>query len=99
MADKAWKAAERRVAKYVSGERVPITGRQRGDAPDIEHRWLSIELKYRKNLPAWFKDAMNQAELSARTRQLPVVIMIEKGQPVGEAFIMCKLKDFKDHWL
>lgn len=99
MADKAWKACERRIAKYIKGERVPITGRQRGDAPDIKHNWLSPEVKYRKTLPAWFKDAMNQAEASAMPRQLPVVIMVEKGQEVGEAFIMCRLKDFRDHWL
>ena len=65
MADKLWKAVERRIAKYLGGERVPITGRQRGSAPDIKHEWLSIEVKQRDSLPAWVHDAMDQAEKSA----------------------------------
>ncbi len=51
LADKNWKRFERRVAAIVDGERVPVSGRQRGYAPDIEHNWLSIECKYRKSLP------------------------------------------------
>lgn len=66
MADKLWKAVERRIAKYLGGERVPITGRQRGSAPDIKHEWLSIEVKQRESLPAWVHDAMDQAVSSKR---------------------------------
>ena len=99
MADKPWKSCERRVARYIGGERVPITGRQRGDVPDIKHNWLSPEVKYRKAVPEWIKDAMRQAEAASNPRQLPVVILVEKGQEVGEAFIMCRLREFRDHWL
>lgn len=104
MADKAWKACERRVAKYIGGERVPITGRQRGSAPDIQHPWLSPEVKYRSKtsgecIPKWLHEAMAQAEASARTRQMPCVILVEKGQEVGEAFICFRLRDAREHWL
>ena len=50
---KDWKACERRVAEILGGVRVPVTGRQRGVAPDIEHETLSIEVKSRKSLPEW----------------------------------------------
>ena len=97
--DKAWKACERRVAKYIGGERVPITGRQRGDAPDIKHNWLSVEVKYRKKLPDWIKDALSQAKASQIRQQLPVVIMCEKGEETGKCWIMCELGEFRDRWL
>lgn len=99
MSEKIWKACERRIAKYIGGVRVPITGRQRGDAPDIRHSWLSPEVKYKRKFPDWMHDAMRQAEAAKVGVQLPVVIMAEKGRDAGEAFIMCRLKDFRDHWL
>jgi hypothetical protein len=34
---KDWKQAERRIADLLGGQRIPVTGRQRGDTPDIEH--------------------------------------------------------------
>ena len=99
LADKNWKRFERRVAAIVDGERVPVSGRQRGYAPDIEHNWLSIECKYRKSLPEWIKDAMRQAEASARPRQMPCVILGEKGQKADDALIIFRLSDARDHWI
>jgi hypothetical protein len=48
---KDWKTAERRIAKELGGTRVPVTGRGRGDVPDIEHPALSVEVKSRRRLP------------------------------------------------
>jgi hypothetical protein len=58
---KVWKACERHVAILLGGERVPVSGRARGDAPDIEHPELSIECKSRRRLPAWLEDVLRQA--------------------------------------
>lgn len=99
MTDKAWKACERRVAKYINGTRVPVSGRTRGDKPDIDHNFLAVEVKYRKEIPEWLKDAMRQAEAAAMPRQLPCVILVEKGQDTGEALICFRLRDARDHWL
>ena len=100
MPDKAWKRFERRVAAFIGGERVPVTGRQRGDAPDIRHNWLVPEVKYRGKIPDWIHDAMDQAK-AAKTRsgQMPCVILGEKGKAVGESYIMFRLEDARDHWL
>jgi hypothetical protein len=57
-----WKRTERKVAALLGGVRVPVSGRARGDAPDVAHARLSIEVKSRKELPAWLMDAMVQAE-------------------------------------
>ena len=94
-----WKTAERRIAKYIGGTRNPITGRARGDAADIEHAWLSVEVKYRQKLPEWIKDALRQAQASARGNQTPVVIIIEKGMEVGRAWALFELEEVRDRWL
>lgn len=45
MSEKPWKRNERRIADLLGGRRVPITGRARGDVPDIDHAAFSIECK------------------------------------------------------
>ena len=95
-----WKAVERAIATYFGGERVPITGRQRGDAPDIEHPWISFEVKHRKKLPDWLHDAMDQAEASAVIGEegedkLPVVVLHEKGRHHCKDFVVMRARDFR----
>ncbi len=91
---KDWKACERRVAEVLGGRRIPVTGRQRGDAPDIEHPTLSIECKSRKKLPAWIEDAMKQAEASAKDGHLPVAVLHQDHTPYTESLVVLRLDDF-----
>lgn len=91
-----WKNTERQIARHLNGERVPITGRQRGSAPDIAHDWLSIEAKHREKLPGWLHDAMKQAEASKRGNQLPIVVLHEKGKRHRDNFVIVRLGDFVD---
>ena len=39
MSDTRWKATERRIAALLGGRRVPVSGRGRGDQPDVAHPW------------------------------------------------------------
>lgn len=96
MTDKTWKRAERTVADILGGVRVPITGRIRGSAPDIEHDWLSIEVKHRKRLPEWIHDAMRQAEASVRGSQLPIAVLHEQGQRFDQSFVVIRLGEFTE---
>ncbi len=89
-----WKAVERAIAARLGGRRVPVSGRQRGDAPDVEHEWLSIEIKHRKTLPAWLADAMDQAEKSASGNQLPVAILHQKQQDYNDSYVVIRLGEF-----
>nr|MBA3415748.1 hypothetical protein [Chloroflexia bacterium] len=65
MPDRAWKQTERRIAAMLGGERVPVSGRGRGDAPDVAHDSFSIEVKHRQTLPGWLLDALAQAEAAS----------------------------------
>ena len=94
-----WKRNESDTAEYIGGERIPVSGRARGDAPDIRHAWLSPEAKLRASVPGWIKEGMDQAQKSSRGSQLPVVIIREKGQKIEDSLICMTLKDFKERWL
>lgn len=91
-----WKAVERAIASIIGGERVPVTGRQRGSAPDIKHKWLSVEVKNRKKLPEWVHDAMRQAEASVKGDQLPIVFLHENGMKYKDAYAVVRIQDFVD---
>lgn len=90
-----WKATERKVAAILGGERVPVTGRQRGSAPDIAHSVWSIEVKHRKTLPEWIHDAMSQAKASIRGEQTPIVILHENGMRHADNYVVMRLADFQ----
>ncbi len=94
---KDWKSCERRVAELLGGKRVPVSGRSRGDCPDVEHPTLSIECKSRKKLPAWIEDAMRQAEASAREGRFPVVVLHQDRVSYGESLVVLRLNDFAEH--
>jgi hypothetical protein len=88
-----WKRTERQIAGLIGGQRVPVTGRARGDAPDIAHERFSVEVKERAQLPGWLHDAMAQAVAAARGEQLPVAILHERGQRYRECYAVIRLAD------
>ncbi len=94
---KDWKQAERRIAKLLGGRRIPITGRQRGDVPDIEHDALSIEVKSRKALPAWLLGALSQAQAASKKGKVPVVVLHQDHTPYTESLVVLTLSDFADY--
>jgi hypothetical protein len=91
---KDWKACERRVVTLLGEKRVPVSGRARGDNPDIRHESLSIEVKSRKAIPGWLEDAVAQAEAASREEQLPVVVLHQDGRRYTECLVVLRLKDF-----
>jgi hypothetical protein len=94
MTDKTWKQAEREVARILEGRRVPVSGRQRGDAPDVSHSELSIDVKHRKTLPSWLLDAMDQANASSRGTQLPIAVLHQRGSQYEHCLVVVELGPF-----
>lgn len=78
----------------LGGRRVPVTGRARGDVPDIAHPLLSVEVKERATLPKWLGEAMSQAVASAAPGQLPAVVLHERGQCFDDALVLVPLGAF-----
>ncbi len=91
-----WKRTERRIAAELGGQRVPVTGRSRGDAPDIEHDRFSIEVKERQALPGWLHDSMAQAVAAvaaATGDRIPVAVLHERGQKYRDCYALIRLAD------
>ncbi len=94
MADKRWKNTKRRIAALLGGRRVLVSGRGRGDQPDIAHLWRSLKVKDRASLSAWLLDALDQAERSATVDQLPVAVLHQAGDRHDQALVVLLLGDF-----
>ena len=54
MADRSWKAFERRVAKRVGGRRIPVTGER--DGADVDAGQFVFQCKLRRGLPSYLRD-------------------------------------------
>ena len=98
-----WKHEERWWADKYNGKRVPVTGRQRGDAPDVAHPYFAFEIKYGwSNVPKRLVNAMDQAVKSGQQTKpfptMPVVGVcvpgINSAQP-KERFVFMQEADFR----
>ncbi|MBI4332915.1 MAG: hypothetical protein HY673_16730 [Chloroflexi bacterium] len=77
--DKAWKAAERHVARALGGQRTPLSGNNsKHTAGDVIHPSLYVEVKYRKRFA--IVSLMKQVEKAARKEgKTPVLALQEAG--------------------
>jgi hypothetical protein len=91
---KDWKTCERRIAQLLGGRRVPVSGRTRGDTPDVAHERLSIEVKSRKTLPAWLLDALAQARAATKDGRVPVAVLHQDHKQYRDAVVVMRLGDF-----
>ncbi len=96
MSHTTWKATERAIAGRLKGQRVPVSGWARGDAPDIAHPRLSIECKHRQSLPAWLRDAMAQAVACATAKQVAVAILHQHGSRHDGDLCVVRLRDLRN---
>ena len=88
-----WKNVERQIAKLLGGERIPVSGRQRGYAADISHNVFSIEVKHRQELPGWILDGLSQAQSSSRESKIPLLLLHRKGMRYDESLAVLQLQD------
>lgn len=94
-----WKRWELFWASNLGGKRVPVTGRQRGDAPDVAHDRYAIEVKYGKVMSARLQLGMRQARASAVTQpgHIPLLCITQTvaGQRDNEHYVMLALADWQ----
>ena len=92
MADTTWKQTERAIARRLNGKRQGATGRT---GADVTTSWLAVEVKHRRRLPQWLKDALAQARTGAGER-LPIAILHESGRRHADDLVVLRLADFQD---
>ena len=92
--DKAWKAFERRIAKYFGVYRNPLSGRMsRHTASDSLHPLLFIDCKLRREFRGAFKTFKAMDGLAKAEGKRPVLIMKLLNINDGDSLVTCKLKD------
>lgn len=88
---RTFKAVERALAKRLNGERTGHLG-----VADVTCDWLSVEVKNRKRLPQWVRDAIEQAKRNAGFSQLPIAILHQTGQRHAGDLVVMALADFEN---
>ena len=92
-----WKAIERQWAERLGGKRVPVTGRTKGDAPDVEHDVFSIEVKAGRVMSTRLQTAVEQAVASQKGEQIPLVCITQtegRGHP-NENYVLMRYEDWE----
>jgi hypothetical protein len=94
MADKFWKAVERRIAKLFGTERI---GAKNGNCqPDAINDWLTIEVVCHA-IPKWVRAEHKQAiDAAWQTDKLPILVIHEKGESESTDLVVLRLSDFVD---
>ena len=93
-----WKSHERDWALALGGRRVPVSGRQRGDAPDVEHDLYAIECKAGRVMSPRLRDGMAQAVAAAMgTTKIPLLCVTHTtgSGPKAERYVVMRLEDFQ----
>ncbi len=88
---RTFKGVERAIAKRLNGERTGHTG-----GADVVTNWLAVEVKSKKHLPQWLRDAIAQARRNGGISQLAVVILHQVGQRHDGDLVVLTLADFEN---
>ena len=95
MADKSWKAFERRIAKKLGGKRIPVTGER--DGADVVAGPFVYQAKLRKGVPSYLRDWLRGIVSSGeRSGATGVVIWKAPNARDDEAVVVLRLKDWQD---
>jgi len=93
MADKTWKAVERRICKALGGQRTPLSGgssrHTRADCIGIPEY---VEIKHRARIP-FFKTWWTTAVSAEKEQKEPVLIIHKKGLEL--TLVMITLEYYK----
>jgi hypothetical protein len=101
-----WKSLERFWAAKLGGKRVPVSGRTRGDQPDVEHPLWAIEVKSGKTLSSRLQEGMAQAVKSAeiaferepgKPKKIPLLCITHSrmGSKGSVHWVAMRLEDFE----
>jgi hypothetical protein len=93
MADKGWKATERRMARDVGSQRIPVTGERHG--ADFKCGIAHYQLKVRKAIPGWLWDWLTGIQTSAkRDGKAGVLVLKKPRQQDAEAVVVLSWSDW-----
>lgn len=91
-----WKAAERRVAADLGGNRIPVTGIDR-DGADVVTPMFHVQVKLRKALPGWLWTWLTGIRSDAkRAGKVGVLVLKKPRQADCDGLVVLSYDDFCD---
>ena len=94
MADRSWKAFERRIAERVGGKRIPVTGER--DGADVVADSFVYQAKLRRGLPSYLRDWLRGiVSAGERKNSIGVVIWKAPHKPDDDAVVILRLADWQ----
>lgn len=95
MSDKGWKAFERRMARDVQTERIPVTGERHG--ADCANSLFCFQFKLRRSLPGWLWDWLSGIRANAQASgKVGVLVLKKPRQKDTEALVILTWADWVD---
>ena len=94
MADKSWKAFERRLARRVGGRRIPVTGER--DGVDVAAGPFVYQAKLRSGLPSYLREWLRGIVAAGeRVNAVGVVVWKASHARDDDAVVVLRLKDWQ----
>ena len=96
MADKSWKAFERRLAKRVGGRRIPSTGEKEG--VDVDAGPFVYQAKLRRGMPSYLKDWLRGIVAAGERKGGSTGVVVWKAPNArdDDAVVVLRLRDWQD---
>lgn len=92
MPDKGWKAFERRMARDMNVERIPVTGERAG--ADARTNLFAFQFKNRKVIPGWLFRWLAGIVQSAGRDQVGVLVLKRPRQRDRDALVILRWSDW-----
>jgi hypothetical protein len=96
VSDKTWKAFERRCARRMGVERIPVTGIDR-DGADFENAMFCVQAKLRRGMPGYLRDWLDGiCGVAKRSDRIGLVVWREpgRGKTDDDAVVLIKWRDW-----
>jgi len=90
-----WKARERKIAKDLGGERIPVSGIHRDEA-DVVTPLFCVQAKLRRSLPSWLWRWMGGIVSTTPPHQVGILVLMTPGQDQADALVVLRYRDFLD---
>lgn len=95
MADKTWKAFERRCCYDFGSRRIPVTAERHG--ADGQTELFAFQYKLRRAIPSWLFEWLGGiVATAARSNRIGVLVMKRPGMEDGDALVMLRYRDWVD---
>jgi hypothetical protein len=98
LADKTWKAFERRLARCFGTERIPaagVMGHAQKDAADFKTQRISFQAKKGYHQPSYLRSWLHGiVQAAAAEDRIGAVVWGAKGCKDGDSLVFLRLEDF-----